>query len=142
MCLWVQELPHAKLCVTEFLIHSSEKDEVVVCCMLNYEILAWFQVLNKTQMARLSALAAVKTLRRSVTVPQKPAMGAACVRNAASKAGLAPREDTQVRFTGCLHQCLSKNNAIHEQSRLALSGSTCFALHSAQYVCQHPIRHA
>ncbi len=84
-----------------------------------YEILAWLQVLNETQMARLSALAAVKMLHRSVTVPQKPAMGAACVKNAAGKAGLAPRKDSQVSVTGCLHQRLflfTKTMLSHEQS--------------------------
>ena len=72
--------------------------------MLPYEILAWLQVLNETQMAKFSALAAVKTLHRSVTGPHKPAMGAACIKNAAAKAGLVPRKDSQVSVTSCLHQ--------------------------------------
>ena len=73
------------------------------CC---YEILAWLQVLNETQMAKVSALAAVKTLHRSVTVPHKPPAGAACVEMAVAKAGLAPRKVSQVSVTSCLHQCL------------------------------------
>ncbi len=95
--------------------------------MLNYEILAWLQVLNETQMGKLSALATVKTLHRSVTVPQKPAMGAACVRNAAAKACLAPGKDSQVSVIGCLHQWLLLSTRMmlsHKQSWLALIGST------------------
>ena len=76
----------------------------LVSCMLSSEILACLQVLDKSQMGRLSALAAVETLRSSVTAPHKPAMGAACVKNAAAETGLAPRKDGQVSFTSCLHQ--------------------------------------